>query len=342
MFFLSILLLAQSSGPSVALTLVSLVGASTDVARSQAAMAASVIETARVQQRLGKWAEALELVDAALRNVETAEKKWGARLAVSRGSLLITQARRKTGQWDLAISALEAAVGQARASQDPEALGAGLDQLGLVLHHRTLFTGRGDYKAAETALAEARRVRTEARADRGLADVVFHLGLCAEHGGRREEAFKAYRRSLAIAERLKYEEGISQAHRHLGSLDESRDPRAALAHFRHALAATRRAGDSLGLAPALSAVAEATMATSGDTSQARRLLEEALAQAAGLNDLAYVAITHLSLGRLAQAAPEREAAVAHLREALRAATTIKDEQISSDARKRLADLGAAP
>ena len=197
--------------------------------------------------------------------------------------------------------------------------------------------------AAEEALAEALRVRTEAKDDCGRADVLFHLGLCAEHAGRRDDAFRTYRQSLAIAQRAKYQEGVSQAHRHLGSLyEESREWAPALDHFRKALAATRLADDRGGMAPALSAVADTTIAAGGDPAQARRLLEEALALATELNDSAYIAITRLSLGRLAQGAAERAAAAAHLKEALRAASTIKDERVASEARKRLADLGASP
>jgi tetratricopeptide (TPR) repeat protein len=311
--------------------------------RSHAALAESVMDTARLQERRGRWEQALGLVEAALQNVDAAEPKWAARLAVRRGALLIVQARRKTGDWDRAIAALEAAVGQARAAQDSEALGSGLDQLGLALHHKTLFTRQGNYATAEQALAEALRVRKAARVDPGVADVLFHLGLCAEHGGQRDAAFDMYRRSLAIAARARYEEGISQAHRHLGSLyEDSREWPRALEHYQTALAATRRAGDQLGIAPSLSAVADAMIAAGSDPAEPRRLLEEALAHATELNDLAYVAHSRLSLGRLAQAAAQQEAAAAHLREALRAADAIGDGEISDEARKRLADLGVVP
>ena len=94
------------------------VAAPPDLRRSQAALAAAVLDTARLQQRQGKWAEALQLVESALRNVDAAEPAWSARLAVRRGALLTTQARRKTGDWDRAIEALKAAVQQAREVRD--------------------------------------------------------------------------------------------------------------------------------------------------------------------------------------------------------------------------------
>lgn len=314
-----------------------------EVGRAQAALARSAIELAERQQRRGKWEQALVLVEAALQNVEAAEPKWGARLAATRGGLLIVQARRKDGQWDRAITELEAAVVQARAARDAEALGTSLDKLGLALHHRTLFSGKGDYARAQQVLDEALRVRTASRPSGDVAETLFHLGLCSEHAGRREQAAELYGRALALAERARDDTGVSRAHRHLGSLEEeARAWPAALHHYQKALAATRRAGDRPGIAPALSAVADAMAAAGQPADQPRRLLEEALGHATELNNLAYVAHTHLSLGRLAQAATERESAATHLREALRAADTIQDTHISQEARKRLADLGLPP
>jgi tetratricopeptide (TPR) repeat protein len=315
-----------------------------DLARQQAAVAASVIQLSGRQQRRGRWQQALALVEAALANADQAEPKWRARLAAARGGLLIVQARRKDGGWDRAITELEGAIAQGRAAGDAEALGTALDKLGLALHHRTLFTGKGDYLRAQQVLDEALQVRTAAPAQRkGVSETLFHQGLCAEHGGQRDRAGELYRRSLAIAERARDQEGISRAHRHLGSLQEEVEAwPAALQHYRRALAATRQAGDRMGLAPALSAVADAMIAAGQPAEEPRRLLEEALAQATALQDLAYVAHTRLSLGRLAQTAAEREAAATHLREALRAAETVQDRGTAADARKRLAALGLSP
>jgi tetratricopeptide (TPR) repeat protein len=312
------------------------------LARSQAVLAGSVIELAGEQQRRGKWEQALALVEAALANVDAAEPKWRARLAATRGGLLVLQARRK-GQWDRAITELEAAVVQGCTAQDSQALGTALDKLGLALHQRTLFTGKGDYTRAEQVLEEALQVRTAARAGTAVAETLFHLGLCAEHGGQPEKANERYRSALASAERAKDEEGIARAHRHLGSLKgEAKAWPQALHHYKEALAATRRAGDRMGLAPALSALADAMAAAGQGTHEPRRLLEEVLAHATELNDLAYVAHTRLALGRLAQTDAEREDAATHLREAMRAADTVKDSQVSQEARKRLADLGLPP
>ena len=311
--------------------------------KAQGSLAASVIETAQLQQRRGKWEEALRLVEAARQNVEAAEPKWAARLAAREGSLLVTQARRRTGDWNRAITALEAAVAQARTAGDPQALGTGLDQLGLALHHRTLFTRQGDYVAAQQALTEALKVQTAARDDRAVSQILFHLGICAEHAGQRDEAFRVYRRSLALAERTRDQEGIARGHRHLGSLYQtSKEWPRSLDHFEKALAATRRAGDQLGLAAALHALADAMIAAGQPPAGPRRVLEEALAHATQLKDLAYVARIQLSLGRLAQTAGPRDAAPAHLREALRTAETIKDAETADEARQRLAELAAAP
>jgi tetratricopeptide (TPR) repeat protein len=311
--------------------------------KAQAAMAASVMDLAGRQQRRGQWQQALALVDAALANTEGAAPKWRARLAAVRGGLLIVQARRKDGQWDRAIAELDAAVEQARAAGDAEATGTALDKLGLALHHRTLFSGKGDYLRAEQVLQEALRVRTAAHNQRGMAETLFHQGLCAEHAGQPARATEIYRRQLALAERIKDHGAVSNAHRHLGSLQvEAKAWPAALHHYRLALAATRRANDQLGLAPALSAVADAMIGDGQPADEPRRLLQEALAHATRTQDLAYVAHCHLSLGRLAQTTADREAAATHLREALRAAETIKDTAIATDARTALAALGVSP
>lgn len=302
----------------------------------------SALEVSELDEDQGRWESALALVDAVAADLRAgdAEPALLARALARRGSLLVVKARRVTGDYAAALSALEEARALAERAGDRRAIAAALEDIGLAHYIRRAATGEGDYGDARRAFERALALREKAGDRDGAAESLFHLGLVAEVSGNRKEAWDRYHASISIAERTRDRQRAAAVRRHFGSLYESSNELdKALREYEKSLALVREAKQRSALAPALAAVGDTLYALKRDPSKALPYLNEALAVANDLGDKAHVASVRRSLGDIARGRGDAPAAAEHYRAALAAAEAARDKGVAESVRASMKKLG---
>lgn len=310
-------------------------GSSPDVRRE---LTASVVKAAEELEQDSEWNRALSLIDAAILVVES-DAVLKARLQTAKGAVLLAQARRQTGRFDLAQAALEEARRTADASADAGARANALSELGMAWYWNKILRGQGSFDRPRALFQEAEMLFRTAGDASGEGRALFRQGLVAQFSDLPDEEIRLLRRSLALAERVGDRRLMTEDHRHLGAAYEmKKDLVTALEHFEESLRIRRSMGGKLGLAPAIQAVADTRYAVSKDAAKASALLEEALAIAIEQNDMAYVAAVEISLARIDSDAGDRQKAQERLLRAAAAARKVQDRTTEKEAQDLLSKL----
>jgi tetratricopeptide (TPR) repeat protein len=138
-----------------------------------------------------------------------------------------------------------------------------------------------DHAESRALLESALAIRRRLDDRRGVAETLFHLGLTYEHPedptpAQTARAGELYREALAVAVAGGFDYEASYAERHLaGQADDAGDLTAAIAGFERSLELRRRAGATIVVPPALTALAD-VLVEAGDRTRARELYEESL------------------------------------------------------------------
>jgi tetratricopeptide (TPR) repeat protein len=172
-----------------------------------------------------------------------------ARELLATGTEAMVEAAFRTGDYDAAEATLEAARRRAEIDRDRATEAGALDQLGWLLHFRTLDGGLegGDPDAEESQFQRALAITREIGDLAGTARALFGLGLV--HQVLRRDwgvAMPYFREALTLAENHADELVRSEAHRHVGFyyLVEDVQPENALRHLRTSLELRERWGDA--------------------------------------------------------------------------------------------------
>lgn len=305
-------------------------------------LTASVVKAAEELEQDGAWNRALSLIDATIPVVDP-DAALKARLQTAKGSVLLAQARRQTGRFDLAQAALEEARRTAEASADAGARGNALSELGMAWYWNKILRGQGSFDAPKALFQEAEKLFRTAGDAAGEGRALFRQGLVAQFSNLPDEEIRLLRRSLALAERAGDRRLMAEDHRHLGAAYEMmNDLVTALEHFEESLKIRRSMGGKLGLAPAIQAVADTRYAISKDATRSSALLEEALAIATEQDDMAYVAAVEISLAHIDSDAGRRQKAQERLLRAVAAARKVQDGTTEKEAQDFLSKLRERP
>ncbi|MFI5065365.1 MAG: ATP-binding protein, partial [Streptosporangiales bacterium] len=212
------------------------------------------------------------------------------------------------GRYREALDEFEAAA----ASGDGDRAGAAAIEHKLAeVHHRL-----GDWALAEAHLAAADQLLAAGDAGR-RARVAADRAVLAYRRGAMAEAAGLAGRALGAARQAADPAAIAQALNVLGMLAARRgDVAAAAGQLRESLAQARGLPDPGPAVAALNNLAR-LLAEHGRAAEALPLAQEALALGSELGDQHRVAALHTNLADLLHAAGQREAAVAHLKEAAR-------------------------
>ncbi len=212
------------------------------------------------------------------------------------------------GRYREALDEFEAAA--ASGGGDPAGAAAIEHKLAEV-HHRL-----GDWALAEAHLAAADQLLAPDDAGR-RARVAADRAVLAYRRGAMAEAAELAGRALGAARQAADQAAIAQALNVLGMLAARRgDVTAAASQLRESLAQARGLPDPGAAVAALNNLAR-LLAEQGRAAEALPLAQQALALGSELGDQHRVAALHTNLADLLHAAGQREAAVAHLKEAAR-------------------------
>ena len=212
------------------------------------------------------------------------------------------------GRYREALDEFEAAA--ASGGGDPAGAAAIEHKLAEV-HHRL-----GDWALAEAHLAAADQLLAPDDAGR-RARVAADRAVLAYRRGAMAEAAELAGRALGAARQAADQAAIAQALNVLGMLAARRgDVTAAASQLRESLAQARGLTDPGAAVAALNNLAR-LLAEQGRAAEALPLAQQALALGSELGDQHRVAALHTNLADLLHAAGQREAAVAHLKEAAR-------------------------
>jgi tetratricopeptide (TPR) repeat protein len=148
--------------------------------------------------------------------------------SLERGRELLDEAWRRTGDFDAAEAALQAARREAEAAGDRAALAGAIDQLGVARHYRNLERRQpdgsidGDPSGAQEELVlfeRALALRRELGDGAALAESLFHVGLVHQlFTGRWDLAEARFREAQPLAEAGRDPYLRSEVHRHLGAV----------------------------------------------------------------------------------------------------------------------------
>jgi tetratricopeptide (TPR) repeat protein len=241
----------------------------------------AAVELARAEWLRGRFAAAerpLDEIEASIpESVGSGADR--ARLTLARAELAYYRAWVVAPVGDATIAELRAALATAEAAADEALVAEARDLLALALFG-TGFRA-SDHSESRVLLEAALATRRRLGDRRGVAESLFHLGLTYEHPKDPSPADTAragelYRESLAVATAGGFDYEASYPERHLaGQADDAGDLAAAIAGFERSLDLRRRAGATIVVPPALTALADA-LAKSGETRRARALYEEAI------------------------------------------------------------------
>jgi tetratricopeptide (TPR) repeat protein len=202
-----------------------------------------------------------------------------ARLALARAELAYYRAWIVAPVSDATLVDLRSARVTVEAAGDAALAAEARDLLALALFGRHFRAS--DHAEARALLDSALATRRRLGDRRGVAESLFHLGLTYEHPkdptpADTARAGELYRESLAVATAGGFDYEASYPVRHLaGQADDAGDLAAAIAGFERSLELRRRAGATIVVPPALTALADALI-EAGDLRRARALYEEAI------------------------------------------------------------------
>jgi tetratricopeptide (TPR) repeat protein len=206
-----------------------------------------------------------------------------------------------------ALLALDAVSALAGPLGEDEVAATALDLLGLADQFHMLQVGSGD-EEAPLGRFRAALARREALGDsRGVAELLFHVGLAYERLEQYDEALDRYQRASARAKRHHHRLELSYAARRLaaralaaGNLD------AAIELFGESLSLRQQLGCALLLPLAHIILGDALLART-DRDGAAREYEQAHALAAGMQSPLTTIFAFLALAELAQARDQQDA-----------------------------------
>jgi predicted ATPase/DNA-binding SARP family transcriptional activator len=212
------------------------------------------------------------------------------------------------GAYDDALASYQAAAASATAEALP-----GLEHKLGGVHHR-----RGDWAAAASHFEAAVAASKD---DAATARVYADWSLTAHRRGDQRQAVELADRALALAEAAADTKALAQAHNILGVLAGHLGDAGARRHLERSLALAERLGDPGFRVAALNNLALAQRAA-GELEQALALAETALAVCTAHGDRHRQAALHNNLADLLQAMGRRDAAMEHLKQAVRIFTEV--------------------
>lgn len=267
---------------------------------------AEAIARAQSEWLAGRFDSAAETLDA----VESASA--GAALG-ARDRAALALARAELGYYrgwiaapveEAAIAELRSARAAAEGAGDEALVAEARDLLALALFVKNFRAS--DHAEARDLLESALAIRRRLDDRRGVAETLFHLGLTYEHPqdptpADTTRAGELYREALAVAVAGGFDYEASYAERHLaGQADDAGDLAAAIAGFERSLELRRRAGATIVVPPALTALAD-VLVKAGDPTRARELYEEALRIAREIGASRFAADPEAALAELGAA-----------------------------------------
>lgn len=279
--------------------------------------AATCVEHAgRLMSKRGQTDVAMRYLERAFQLRETS----GDALAAQRTLTQLGQVAVDNGDYDTAFYHFMRGLDRSEGLSDASARAEALFRLGII------FSARGDDGEALSHFDMAEEIWLEARDLQGIAAVMQARARVFARQNRREDAQKAYVRSIELAEGLQDERLKAAGLHQLGLLlAEQGQYLAATDAYRRSLQAKRQLNDLRGMAITLHAMAQLE-ATHGKLSDARAHYERVLEIAQDLGAPRLQAATLRALGDVQTAAGEAEQALSRYDQAQKLLGTQGDKR----------------
>lgn len=260
------------------------------------------------------------------------------RLAVAKGRIEANRIFLANRDYELALLALQPVVDRAAEEGDPQSAAAALDAIGLTLYYRKMWRDLGGYDLALDSFTQALAQREALGDTQGIAESLFHIGLCHERLEQYAEAEEFYTRTQATAQAHGHTLEESYAARHLaGAAAAHGDMQQSLHLYERSLALREEAGYVVLLPLSLEATGRAR-AESGDREAALADYTRAVEIARTIETPVPMVFCLLALGTLRRDLNDAAGARAVLEEALSLARSVDLHRGIESATSALATL----
>lgn len=277
-------------------------------------LAQAMVEIAKTYRFVGKWYEAVAILESGLVVDELSNHDRAALQTALAGFLI------KHANYDRAEQLLSAAHENLKGVDDPSLEADTLYESGELVYFQTWLHDFGTYATAQDYHQRALDIRKASGDDIGVINSLGRIGILYERDGDMDKALEIYEEAIALSEKINYLLGKKRPQTHIGSYHQRNgDLETALKYYETALEISQTVGEVDGIMFGLNNVGQAIFRLRNDIDGALDYLNQALEIAEKIGHQVAIFVNNLRLGMVytgagavdkARASYEKSAAVA--------------------------------